>query len=451
MKQWLRVVGPWLAVLAVIVASHVCVNRGAIDDLSVMYANAWLETCRMDDALPRLLHEHLTKFGPSLSSVAQTRYSLRLDILGHNYPLLSVLLHLAGRAGASGLRTVIGALLVEHVLVAALVLALVRRHAGLTLALIVSGLVALTLWPFNAGTFLPFQRAQMTWLCTMPRGATVLAWFGAMVAVSFVSGKRRFAIAAAFAALAFACHRSMALLCFASSAPPLVLWWALRERVALRVTPARLISFFLSVAMVVAGAKLALLLHYDSPTLSPLFAGRRGAVASPVRPIFTLVLWTSWSIGALLVWLRARQSTRLAPELRRGGDALAALLVVVGAVAIGANTVQADNTLWYGPLFLISEACIRLGSMAHLLFFALAGLCFHALRPERLPWATAAAVALSLVASALQVALYEQPVLAETAPPLAALLRRGAKAYTRETDYFLSVALEVMAHGCGKP
>jgi hypothetical protein len=451
MKQRLREVASWLAILAVIVVSHICVNRGAIDDLAVMYANSWLSTCRPDDALPQLLNEHLAQHAASLSSVVQKRYTLRLDILGDNYPLLSILMRLAAGAGASGLRAVVGALLLEHVFVAALVLALVRRLPWLMLGLMVSALVALTFWPLDAGTLLAFQRAQMTWVCPMPRGAAVLAWFGSLVAILFMSDRRRFAIAAAFALLSFACHRSMALLCFASTLPPLGLWWALRERIISRLTAPRLVAFFLGVLIVVAGAKLALLLHYDSPTMAPLFSSRRGAIVSPVRPIITLVFWAAWTLGALLVWLRARVSTTLDPILLRSGDALAALLVVTGSVTLGANTFQADHTLWYGPLFFVSEACTRLGSVAHLLFFALGALDVFVLGPQLVRPAALAAAALGVALSALEVALYEQPTLPETAPPLAAILRSGAKAYNRETDYFLSIALEVAARGCGKP
>jgi hypothetical protein len=451
MKQRLRALAPWLAILAVIVASHICVNRGAVDDLAVMYANSWLETCRPDDPLPQLLDQHLAKHGPSLSSVRQKRYSLRLDLLGDNYPLLSILLRLAALAGASGLRAVIGALLIEHVFVVVLVLALMRRQPWLMLALMVSALAALTLWPLDAGSVLAFQRAQMTWVCPMPRGAAVLAWFGSLVALLFMSGKRRFVVAAAFAVLAVACHRSMAALCFASTLPPLGLWWALRERIISRSTPRRLVISFLGILIIVAGAKLALLLHYHSPTLSPLFSSSVGAVVSPVRPILTLVFWAAWTLGALLTWLRARASTSLAPVLLGGGDALAALLFVTGAVALGANTVQADHTLWYGPLFYVSEACTRLGSVAHLLFFALAALSFSVLRPGLLRPSALAVAALAIVLSMLEVALFDQPMLPTTAPPLAGLLRRGAKAYSHETDYFLSIALEVEARGCGKP
>jgi hypothetical protein len=451
MKQRLREIAQWLAILAVIVVSHLCVNRGAVDDLAVMYANAELEDCRPDDPLPKLLDQHLVKYGPSLSHVVQKRFSLRLDLLGDNYPLLSVLLELAGHAGVSGLPTVVGALLLEHVLVAALVLTLVRRQAWLLLALMVSALAALTLWPLDAGTLLAFQRAQMTWVCPMPRGAAVLAWFGSLAAILLMSGKRRFIVAAAFAALSFACHRSMALMCFASTLPPLGLWQALRERIISRLNPTRLVIFFLGVLIIVAGAKVALLLHYDSPTFSPIFSGRRGVAVSLVRPILMLVLWTACTLGALLAWLRARTSTSLEPVLLRSGDALAALLLVTGSVTLGANTVQADHTLWYGPLFFVSEACTRLGSVANLLFFALAALAFSALRPEGMRRAMTAVPALALVLCPLEMALFEQPTLPESAPPLAALLRSGAKAYRRETDYFLSIALEVQARGCGKP
>jgi hypothetical protein len=451
MNKSLVALAPWVVMLAVLVASHWCVNRGAVDDLSVMYANSWLETCQPGDPLPGVLHSHLERFGPALSSVAQTRYSLRLDILGHNYPLLSMLLRVAARVGASGLWAVVGALLFEHVCVAAAVMVLVRGRSWLMLALVASAVPALALWPLDVAAFGPFQRVAMTWLCTMPRGATVLAWFGALVAVSFSSGRRRFAIAAAFAALAFACHRSMALLCFASTVPPLGLWLSLRARLAERVRPVPLVALFVAIVIGVAGMKLALLLHYDSPTLSPLISGRRGVSAPFFRSVSTLVVWGLWAIGGLVAWLRARASASLADDLRRGGDALAALLFVVGAVTLGANTVQADNSLWYGPLFFVSEGCIRLGALANVLFFALAALTLHALRPERVtPWLLGAA-ALAGALSLLQLVVYEQPVVPRVAPPLAALLRRGAHAYRNETEYFLSVANQVATHGCSVP
>jgi hypothetical protein len=451
MKNPWVALAPWIAMLALLVASHLCVNRGAVDDLSVMYANSWLETCQPGEALPGVLHSHLERYGPALSTVSQTRYSLRLDILGHNYPLLSLLLRGAARVGASGLWAVVGALLLQHVCVAAAVMALVRRKPWVMLALIVSAVPALALWPLDVGSFGPFQRVAMTWLCTMPRGATVLAWFGALVAVLFSSGRRRFAIAAGFAALAFACHRSMALLCFASTLPPLGLWLGLRSRLAERVRPVPLVALFVAIVLAVAGAKLALLVHYDSPTLSPLIAGRRGSSAPLARSISTLIAWGLWSIGGLLAWLRARATPSLDARLRRSGDALAALLFVVAAVALGATTVQADNSLWYGPLFFVSEGCNRLGALANLLFFAVAGLTLHVLRPALLPRCMVGAAAFAVALSALQFFVYVQPVVPEAAPPLSALLRRGAHAYKNETEYFLSVAHQVASRGCSPP
>ncbi|MEY2932571.1 MAG: hypothetical protein RL033_3320 [Pseudomonadota bacterium] len=448
MKRWWLALAPWVACLALLLASHWSVARGSLDDLATMYANAWLETCDAADAVPRLLQEHLAQHAGALSAEAHKRYSLRLDILGQNYPLLSFLLRLAARAELTGLRAVIAAALVSHLVVAAAVLAFMqRRQPWVLLALLVGGLASLPLYPYQATEFLPFNLKGMTWLCNMPRGATVLGWFGAMIALLFSTGKRRFAIAAALAVLSLLCHRAMALLCFLCTLPPLGLWLLLRSRLTWRLRPLALVGLFLGGALIVGAAKLALLLHYGSTSLAPISPGQLPG-ASALRGIFVLLAWATSTLTALLTWLRARASGSLSPEQQRGGDALAALVLVTASVALGANAFHADRALWNGPLYVVTEASQRLCAVANALVFALASLCYYALAPRQLPRATTVAALTALALSALQLHLYQPPVLPEAAPRLAALLRRGSGAYRREVDYFLSVAREVSTKGC---
>lgn len=446
---------PWIALTVVLASVHLCTSRGALDDLAVLYSNAWLETCAESDAVPVRLREHFEQYGAGLPPVDQARYATRLELgRSNNYGLLALSIRVAEKLGSPpGLRTVMLADLAEHLCAAFLVLGLAgRRHGWLVLGLLAGAVLALTLWsaePFEP--WVAFQGRNMSWLSSAPRGAAVLAWFGGLAALLQLNGGRRFALAAAFAALSVACHRSMAMLCFAMTLPTLGLWWAVRERMPARPRPGALFAVFLAIIAVVAGGKLAVLVHYGSRGVYPLMPLPAGTSQAFVRPILTLVAWAVGVLVVLAAWLRIRGRAGASAQLRRSGDALAALLTVTGGVSLGLNAFHGDRELWFGPLFFLTEASMRSIVVPHAIFLALAALCWHALSPQ---WARWAALALATVACGVavwQFVEHENPELPSKPVELSRLLKRGIRAYESEPTYFFSVARRVATRGCNGP
>jgi hypothetical protein len=440
-----------LALLVLIAADHSNTPKGAFDDLASMRVSAWLNACAPDDALPLALRTHFERYSPKLSPLSRERFQLRSDT-GDNYALTARLLRFAERAGASGLRGVIIACLVQHLLAAMGVLVLAgRRHTWLLLALLAAALPGVSTWPRHVDDLFPFQRDNLTWLAAAPRGAAVLAWFGAIMAWLGQSGPRRYWAAAGFTFLSVLCHRSVAFLCFGSTLPVLALWFAAPRYITWRPRKTTWLAAFVALAILVGGMKLWLLLHYHSATLFPLAPHPTSSTLSPARPALTLAAWAVGVAVLLWAWFRGRSSPTLAPELRSIGDTLAVLLGVTGAVAVGANTVHPGADLWFGSLFFVTEASMRLVAVPNLLFFCVTGLTVQALAPGIVRRATWTLAALAALLATVLMMRQQSPPLPEHAPPLAKLLATGTRAYSDEVNYFLSVGAELATRGCGAP
>jgi hypothetical protein len=467
MKSTLREVAPWLGLCVVLAAVHFNVSRGAVDDLTVLYAGAWLDTCQPSDGMPVLLRDHLALYGDSLVAFTHRRFSLRLGLGDdNNYWLLALFIRAAERLGAGlGLRTVMAADFSEHLIAGFGVLAFARnRHPWVALSLLAGGICALSVWPLRAGSYLAFQGGNMSWFASAPRGAATLAWFGAVLAAIHWKGLERALWIVAFLLLSLACHRSMAILCFGISLPALGFLYFLERRGWLLSNVTVSITFL--VLLLLAGAaKLVLLLHHGSHEFFPLTPGPR-ADAGSLRPILTLIGWTIQVVVLLLVWLRVRPSSTvvphavaphavaphaIAPELRRSGDVLAALLTLTAPVCLGLNAFHPGYDLWYGPLFFLVEACVRSIVVPNALFCALAGVSFYAVWPARLGRATLAFSILASLLGLLQFVKHQNPSLPREPVPLGQLLQKGAGAYAHEPTFYFSVARAVATHGCSAP
>lgn len=452
MSLRLRDLAPWVALAFVLVAIHLCTSRGALDDLSTMYSNAWLEPCTPDDALPRRIREHFEAHGPQLDSIQYTRYEKRLVLSAeNNYVLLAQLIRLGERLGAGpGLRNVMLADLVQHLLALSgiMTLALATRQRWMAAMLLLACLGALSVWPARAGSFVAFQSSNMSWFSSAPRGAATLAAFGAVAATLFAEGRARIAAAAAFALLSLSCHRSMAILYFGLTLPAAAVWYAVR-RLEWRPGAPAVAAMFAGLVLLAAGVKLGILWRYDSTGWFPLTPARTGGQMSLARSVATLVAWGAQALAVLLAWMRTRSAGALTPELRTSGDMLAALLTMTGAVSLGANAVHPDMRLWFGPLFFVTEASMRSVVVANSLVFALLGLTLHARSADALRRATPWISALAFTLAGWQLVKHENPPLPRKPVDFGALLARGARAYADETTYYYSLARHVAEQGCG--
>jgi hypothetical protein len=440
-----------LALLVLIAASDSQTPKGAFDDLASMRLSAWLDTCSPDDALPLALRAHFERYSPQLPPIARERFQLR-SATGGNYALTALLSRFAERAGAPGLRAVIIACLAQHLLAAIGVLLVAgRRHTWLLLALLAAALPGVSAWPRHVDDLFPFQRDNLSWLAAMPRGAAVLAWFAALMAWLDQKGPRKAWAASAFALLSVLCHRSVALLCFGSTLPVLGLWFAAWRYVTWRPGKTTWICAFFALASFVGGVKLWLLVHYHSAALFPLTPGKTSSTPSPLRPALTLAAWAVGVAVLLWAWLRGRSSSSLTPALRSTGDLFAVLLGVTGAVALGANAVHPGTDLWFGSLFFVTEASMRLVAVPNLLFFCLAALAVQALAAGIVPRTTWALAALVALFATVLLTRQQSPLLPDRVSPLEQLLATGRRAYLDETTYYLSAGTQLATRGCGPP
>jgi len=211
--EWLAVI----ALLVLLVSRYAAIGMGELDDFAVLRAGAWLGSCAAGSEAPRILSDHLARNSEQLPTATRERYRLRMNF-GANYALTGAAVRtLEGSLGVSPLRAVKDACLLQQLLALATLLSFAvgwRRWSWLLLGLLTAGLATLWHWPSFLGSLLAFQRENMTWLATAPRGATVLAWFGALLAALAPRSRAAIALALALTALSLLCHRSMALLCF---------------------------------------------------------------------------------------------------------------------------------------------------------------------------------------------------------------------------------------------
>lgn len=451
MLRGLAMVAAALAVALALYVRSSAAPRGAWDDLAVLRASAWLATCSSTDPLPTRAREHLEQHSAALTNVRLTRYRLRTEF-SSNYGLIAPLVRALDRAGKTpALGNVILACRVQHLLVLLAVLALAwRRQHWVFLTLALAALTVARAWPGNLSEWLPFQRHNMTWSTPAPRGAAVLAWFGAIVAWLSVSGTRRYLVSGVFALGSLLCHRSMALLCLAATVPPLGLSALLARW--LRAPPSfRLIAAgFCLMAVAAAAGKLGLL-WYAGGHFPVLFTasgtGRGGEVWTAGA---MLVVWAVLILAALGLWSRAR-AARADAQLIVVGDGLAMLLAASGAVAVGLNIAHPPLELWYRSLFVPAEASMRLGAMPQLLFFAVLALALVTRAPR---WLTPALLGCAVLGSALALLVLQRSKvrrLPEQAQTFEQLLRKGHRAYENEPQYYLSLAGEVARRGCGAP
>lgn len=451
------------AVLLVLYAASSRVPRGSWDDLAVLRASAWLGTCDPADPLPEHLRAHLERHSASLDVVQLGRYRLRTEF-SSNYGLIAPLVRELDRAGrVPVLANVSTACRLQHVLVVLAVLALSwRRQPWVSLTLLGGALALSHPGLSEVASALPFQRQSLTWTASAPRGAAVLAWFGAVAAWLTLRGARRWCAVLGLLLVSMLCHRSMTILCLAASVPTLGLWLALGQRTRWRPSTGLWLAAFCAVALLSAAGKLGLLWYHAGRMPTPFTAAGTGSAADVRAAGLQLAIWAAALLAVLTLWLRTRSLASDAPvagepprsageSLRSAGDAIALLLGAAGAVCLGLSVAQPTIELWYRSLFFVAEASSRLGAVPHILFFALLAIVLVVRAPRLVTPALLMGAAAASLLAALQLQRMKPPRLPAQGQSLAQLLQRREKAYDNEVQYYLSVAGQIAQHGCELP
>jgi hypothetical protein len=427
-------------------------SKGTWDDLAVMRSAAWLAPCGPDAPLVRTLRAHFEQYRAALSRVDQMRYQKRAELVD-SYPLSAAVIRALERAGRTPvLRNVVNACWLQHVFVLLVVVLLVGwRQPWLVLALLVAGLAAAYAWPWSWADWLPFHRYSQIWTASPPRGASTLAWCGAVMAGVTQAGRRRIASVLVLLLLSWLCHRSMALLCLAASLPPLVLLALARRRLYWPPAPGLALAAFCAVALLAAGVKLALI-GAAQGRFPLLFTASGTGSAAEVRNAGELLLsWAMLSLAALELWRRSRARLSTEPDataLREAGDTVAWLLAVTAAVSLGLNVAHPPIEVWYGPLFFVWEVAMRIGAVPHILFFALLGLTVLARAPRLVPPLALSAALLGALLVGRELGQRHGRPLPEQRRSLPKLLAKGRGAYADEVQYYLAVGSEVVEQGC---
>jgi hypothetical protein len=427
-------------------------SKGSWDDLAVMRAAAWRAPCGAGAPLERTLSAHFEQYGSALPRVDQMRYQKRAELVD-SYPLSAALIRVLEHAGRTPLlRNVVIACWLQHVFVVLVVVLLVGwREPWLVLALLVAALAAAYAWPWHWADWLPFQRYSYIWASFPPRGASTLAWFGALVAAVALAGRRRIVIVLALLLLSWLCHRSMAVLCLLASLPPLALLALARRRLRWPPGPGVALALFCGCALLTAGVKLALIWAAQGH-FPVLFTASGTGSAAEVRHAGELLLaWALLSLAALELWRRSRTRPLAeldAAPLRETGDTLAWLLGLTAAVTLGLNVAHPPIEVWYGPLFFVWELAMRIGAVPHLLFFALLALTVTAHAPRLVPRLALPAAVLGALLVARELRHVHPRPLPEQRRSLPKLLAKGQGAYADEVQYYLAVGSEVVEQGC---
>jgi len=450
--RWLAQLATIVCVALVLFAGSASPTKGSWDDLAVMRAGAWLAPCGPDAPLAQRLREHFEQYGSSLPNVDQVRFQKRAE-LGDSYPLSAAILRALEKAGRTPvLRNVVTACWLQHAFVlAAVILLLGWRQSWLALALFLAALTVAHPWPWQLADWVPFQRHSLTWTAAAPRGASTLACFGAVVAWIALTGRRRIATALGLVLLSWLCHHSMALLCLAACVPPLAVQALARRRRPWPPARGAALAGFCGLALLVAAVKLGVL-WAAAGRLPVLFtASGTGSPAEARHAGWLLLGWAALSLAALECWRRSRAQLVSQPEgvaLRDIGDTVAWLFGVTAAVSLGLNVAHPPMEVWYGRLFFVWEAAIRVGAIPHLLFFAVLSLALAARAARAVaPLALAGALIASLLVGLELRQLTPRP-LPEQKRSLAKLLAKHEGAYVNEVQYYLAVGSEVVERGC---
>lgn len=456
MSKWL-----WGTLVLALLLGHAAeVRPGNFDDMSVLRAGAYLHACedgRLLDALTRHLDERASLLSPRQVQRYRFRFEFADQYLAVNWlvPWFDALGWRSAYA-APILAVVVLHLFAASVLFLALGGFAARDAASLRVGLVAS-LVGLAL-PAAFADLLPFQSEIYLWSTTAPRGAAatfVVAGLVLWSSPSVLSVRSRAAGCAAAALAAYLCHRSMAMLCIL---PALALVLALRItrgnslRWSRSLGAGRFAVVFAAVVLATAGAKALLLSSLGVEELRMLRAD--GVDPSPT---WGAVRWAAWAAASLaLAWAGLRRPTP-------AGDTLLPYYLPFAAIVLGLNAVHPREAVWENPIFLVSEASLRLGAIPHLLSWMLAVSVLGPLSARlgagaRRAWVVGLA---GLVCVAGVLRTLEQARHGTLAEVVSAerravrigdvLARPGRAAYRDEVAYFQGIANHVVAVGCAAP